>query len=101
YSSLVVSEAGDVRQYVQMTFESVAGIAAADGRLLWRYPRRGPNAPVPTPLVRDNLVYATSGYGAGCNLIRLTPEGMNVHAKEIYANKIMSNHHGGVVLVGD
>jgi outer membrane protein assembly factor BamB len=99
YSSLVVSEARGVRQYVQITFESVAGIAAADGKLLWRYPRRGPNAPVPTPLVSDDLVYATSGYGAGCNLIQLLQEGPNFDVKERYANKVMSNHHGGVLLI--
>src|SRR5579872_3022014 len=41
YSSLVVAEPGGVRQYIQLTPTSVAGIAAADGKLLWRAPRKG------------------------------------------------------------
>ena len=38
-----------------MTGESVAGIAADDGRLLWRCDRSGPTAPVPTPIAAGGL----------------------------------------------
>lgn len=99
YSSLVPAEIDGVRQYVQMTFEHVVGIAAADGKLLWRYARQGPMAPIPTPIVAGNLVFATSGYNAGCNLIEVKKTGDRFDAKEIYANKSMSNHHGGIVLL--
>ena len=48
YSSLVVGELGGVRQYVQLTGDSVAGVAAKDGKLLWRFAqgqdRRHPDA---------------------------------------------------------
>ncbi len=44
---------------VQMTGESVAGVAADDGRLLWRFRRSGPTAPVPTPIVDGDRVYVT------------------------------------------
>ncbi|MBL8798912.1 MAG: PQQ-binding-like beta-propeller repeat protein [Planctomycetia bacterium] len=101
YSSLVPAEIDGVRQYVQMTFEHVVGIAAADGKLLWRYAREGPNAPIPTPLVVGNQVFVTSGYGAGCNLIEVKKVGDKFEVKQVYANKSMSNHHGGVVLVND
>jgi outer membrane protein assembly factor BamB len=99
YSSLVIAEIGGVRQYVQMTGESVVGIAARDGKLLWRYARRGPVAAIPTPIVQGDLAYATSGYNAGCNLIKATPSSTGFKVEEIYANKEMVNHHGGVVLV--
>ena len=43
YSSLVAAEIGGVRQYVQMTGDSTAGVAASDGKLLWRFAgRTGP-----------------------------------------------------------
>ena len=41
-----------------------------------------------------------SGYGVGCNLFKITAAGGQFSAAEIYANKVMTNHHGGVVLVG-
>ncbi|HSU54241.1 MAG TPA: PQQ-binding-like beta-propeller repeat protein [Candidatus Dormibacteraeota bacterium] len=101
YSSLVPAELGAVKQYVQLTAASVAGISAADGRLLWSAPRRGQTAVIPTPLVHDSFVYVTSGYGVGCNLFQVTPQNGKFSVKEVYANKAIVNHHGGVVLVGD
>jgi outer membrane protein assembly factor BamB len=101
YSSLVPAEIGGVRQYVLMTGEHVAAVAAKDGKLLWKYDRAGRVAAIPTPVVSGELVYATSGYGAGCNLVKVVPASNLLKAEEGYANKDMTNHHGGVVLVGD
>jgi outer membrane protein assembly factor BamB len=101
YSSVVPADLGGVHQYVQLTDASVASVAADDGRLLWKAKRRGSTAVVPTPIVKDNFVFVTSGYGAGCNLFKVTAEGGQFTTEEVYANKNMINHHGGVVLVGD
>jgi outer membrane protein assembly factor BamB len=102
YSSVVVSTACGIRQYVQMTGQSVAGVAAADGRLLWRYAHQSRTAAIPTPIVHDDFIYVTSAYQAGCALIQLTPDGKGgIRAEEVYANRNMENQHGGVLLVGD
>ena len=101
YSSLLIAEIGGVRQYIQLTTESVVGVAAADGRLLWRAPRPGRVAVIPTPIYSDGFVYVTSGYGVGCNLFKVTVVGGKFTAEEVYANKVMANHHGGVIKVGD
>ncbi len=98
YSSLVIATIGGVRQYVQLTGQSIAGVAAEDGRLLWRYERNHPVAAVPTPVVHEDYVYGTSGYGAGCHLVQILPEDGKFRVKEAYHNDAMSNHHGGVLL---
>jgi outer membrane protein assembly factor BamB len=98
YSSLSVSGAGGVRQYVQLTDKSVAGVAAKDGKVLWRHNRPG-KITIPTPICFGDFVYVTSGYGIGCNLLKLTPEGDGMKVKEEYANTNVVNHHGGVVLL--
>jgi outer membrane protein assembly factor BamB len=102
YSSLVIGNAGGIKQYVQMTGSSVAGVAADDGKLLWRHECSNPTAAVPTPIVQDNQVYSTSGYDAGCRLVEIQANGDGKQkASQVYANRNMSNHHGGVVKVGD
>ena len=101
YASPVIAEIGGKHQYVQLTSESVAGVSAEDGSLLWRAPRKGQTAVIPTPIVKGDEVFVTSGYGVGCNLFKITAENGKFTAKEVYANKHMQNHHGGVVLVGD
>ena len=50
YSSLIAADIAGVRQYIQLTAANVAGIAAKDGALLWKAPRRGQTAVIPTPL---------------------------------------------------
>jgi outer membrane protein assembly factor BamB len=101
YSSLIIAELGGVRQYIQLTEASVAGIAAADGKLLWKAPRKGSIAVIPTPIYDDGFVYVTSGYGVGCNLFKITTDSGRFSAEQVYANKVMANHHGGVIKAGD
>ena len=103
YSSLVPTEVGGVRQYVTQTMSKGVGIRAADGKLLWKVGEINRSvAVIPTPVVTaDHLVFFTSGYGAGCELYRLTPAGDGTTAEKVYSkNKVVVNHHGGVVEVG-
>jgi outer membrane protein assembly factor BamB len=101
YSSPLVEQIGGVRQYIQLTGENLVGVEAATGKLLWRAPRHGETATVPTPIFHDNQVYVTSGYGVGCNLFRVRKTDSSFSADQVYANKVMVNHHGGVVRVGE
>jgi outer membrane protein assembly factor BamB len=102
YSSVIVAEIGGVRQYVQLTGASVAGVSPRDGKLLWRADRSGRTATIPTPVVKDNYVFVTSGYGVGCNLFKVSGDAdTGFKAAQVYASKTMVNHHGGVLLVGD
>ena len=98
YSSVVAADINGTRQYVQITERNVVGIAAKDGKLLWKSDFPGRTAVVPTPIVKDNHVYVTAGYGAGCKLIKIGPGN---EASDVYKNTVMKNHHGGVILVGD
>lgn len=98
YASVVPAEPHGLRQYVQLTEQSIVGIAADSGKTLWKSPFPGATAVIPTPIYRDTYVYVTAGYQAGCKLLQILAD---QKPKEIYANKTMQNHHGGVVLVGD
>ena len=100
YSSLVCCEIAGVRQYVQLTASSVVGVAT-DGSVLWRADRRGKTAVIPTPIVKGNRVYVTSGYGAGSNLFDIQHSDGKFTAKEVYSNRTIASHHGGAILVGD
>jgi len=101
YSSLVPVDIEGVHQYIQLTAASVAGVDAAAGKLLWRAERKGQTAVITTPIYANNEVYVTSGYGVGCNAFKITKDAAGFHTEEIYANKNMANHHGGVILLGD
>ncbi len=55
-------------------------------------------AVAPTPIVRGNEVYVTAGYGAGCMKVQVGPGN---EVTTVFENKVMKNHHGGVILVGE
>jgi outer membrane protein assembly factor BamB len=99
YSSLVCCEIEGVKQYIQLTAASVVGIAA-DGSLLWRAKRKGKTAVIPTPIVKENKVYVTSGYNIGCNLFEIRKSNGKFNANEVYSNKTIANQHGGAILIG-
>lgn len=101
YSSIIKITIDGVPQYIQMTDQNVVGVASADGRVLWRAARRGRVAVIPTPIYQANHVYVTSGYGVGCNQFKITSENGNFKAEEVYANRNMVNHHGGVLRIGE
>lgn len=104
YSSIVVSRGAGVKQYVQLTGRGLVAVAADDGRVLWTYNRvANGTANIPTPIVKDELVFCSSGYGTGAALLRLAKDGAGVKADEVYflEAKELQNHHGGMIRVGD
>jgi outer membrane protein assembly factor BamB len=101
HSSLIAATIDGVRQYIQLTAKSVAGVDAKTGALLWQAERKGQTAVVPTPIYADHHVYVTSGYGAGCNLFEVRKAGSRFTARPVYAKPQISNHHGGVIKVGE
>ena len=100
YSSIIVANVAGTRQYVQFLGRGVVGVAAADGKFLWRYDSPANNtANCSTPIIFDGFVFAASGYGTGGGLAKLSKEGDAFKAEEVYFTKKMKNHHGGMVLL--
>lgn len=96
YSSVIIAKVNGKKQYVQLFMNTLAGVDAKAGKLLWtsKWPK-GQTAVIPTPIYEDGKVFITSGYGAGCKLVDIS----GTEAKDIWVNKTMKNHHGGVILV--
>ncbi len=101
YSSAIVVTIAGVRQYIQVTDASVFGVAAKTGKLLWRGPAQGKVAVIPTPIFADDQVFVACGYGVGCRSFRISKDGDGFKAEKAYENKVMVNHHGGVVKLGE
>jgi outer membrane protein assembly factor BamB len=102
HASIVISNVGDTKVYVQTTGSGAMGVRASDGELMWTYDIDKTTAVIPTPIVRDDLVFFSAGYNRGGALLRQVPEGDEVAVEEIYPlQQGLNNKHGGIVLVGD
>jgi outer membrane protein assembly factor BamB len=84
YSPLMVAEVGGIRQYVAFLAHGLAGVAAKDGKLLWRYDKPARTANSHAPIVRGDLIFCGSGYGWGIVLLKLVPTGQEIRVEEQY-----------------
>jgi outer membrane protein assembly factor BamB len=104
YSSIVVSNGGGVKQYVQLMGRGLVGVRASDGTFLWGNNTVANNiANISTPVVSGNFVFGSSSYDAGSVLVELSPAPQGrVTAREKYAlsGGAFQSHHGGFVLIG-
>jgi outer membrane protein assembly factor BamB len=112
YTGVVVSNAAGIRQYVTLVGKGAVGVDAKTGKLLWQYNRvANGTAVIPTPLVWDDYVFVSSGYGTGAALLKIVKStgggdqiaGSPVTAEEQYFlnASTFQNHHGGMVRIGD
>src|SRR5207253_3360445 len=101
YSSIVISNACGVKQYVQLVGKGVVGVRASDGKFLWGYNQvANRTASIPTPIVSGDYVFASSGYGTGAALLKLSKDRGGIKCDEQYflEAKTLQNHHGQMIL---
>ena len=102
YSSLILVEKGGNRLVVNMTENSVVGVDADTGKVLWvdkfeEYQEKPKNINPVTPVYYNGCVYATSGYDNGGAMLELSADSSKVSRK--WVDTTLDCHHGGVVVV--
>lgn len=85
YSSVVVSNGAGVKQFVQLVGRGIVSVSAETGKVLWTYNDvANSTANIPTPLVKGDYVFCSSGYNTGSALLKLSKDGKGVKAEEVY-----------------
>ncbi|MBI1370337.1 MAG: PQQ-binding-like beta-propeller repeat protein [Planctomycetes bacterium] len=102
YCSPQLAEIAGVKQIIQMARDSVFAVELATGKFLWEYKHaNNGTANVCMPLIKGDYVFASSAYGTGGGLVHVTRDDQTWKVDEVYFEKRMANHHGGLVRVGD
>jgi outer membrane protein assembly factor BamB len=100
YSSIVISNAAGVKQYVQLVGRGLIGVEADSGKLLWGYNDiANDTANIPTPIILGSHVFSSNGYDAGSAVLKISNTGGTVGASTVYTlpgNKLQV-HHGGMI----
>jgi outer membrane protein assembly factor BamB len=100
YASIMEATLQGRKQYVQFMAGGVVAVAADDGAFLWRW-----NAPankvanISTVLVWGDQVFASSAYNTGGGMVSVKKQGDAFKAEEVWFNKTMKNHHGGLLML--
>src|SRR5439155_2725588 len=98
YSSPIAVTAAGVRQAIFFTGDGLVSVSPTDGTLFWRKDwktRFEVNAAMPLAFkatvdgrVNDYL-FLSSGYGKGCALLKIVPDGNKLDVKSVYENNQM------------
>lgn len=102
YSSIMPMVLDGKKLYIQQSANHSFGVFAQDGKLAFKagaISRR--TAVIPTPVISGDYVFYTAGYSAGSEAFKLSVGGSAVDARALYTDKVMSNHHGGVIAIDD
>ena len=83
------------RQIIFFVQSGLLSVEPKSGKELWRYPFPFRTSTAASPVVSDDLVYCSAGYGVGAGAVRIARTGEKWTATELYrapGNKPLANH---------
>jgi len=97
YCSPIVFEYEGLRQIVTLMAESIVGINADHGKLLWKF--RNPakfDENITSPYYHEGHIF-TSTRTSGSRLLRIRVEGDSASVEQVWTEQEFQNHHEGVI----
>ena len=100
YASPILVEYEELDQIVTAMSESIVGVRASDGQLLWRYPHKVyADENITTPLFHDGFVIVSGCVRKGTTSLRLQVSDDECSVETQWHNKTLDNKQGGIVLL--
>jgi outer membrane protein assembly factor BamB len=84
-----------VRQIIFFLESGLLSAAADTGQVLWKYPFKFSVSTAASPVVADDIVFCSAGYGVGAGAVRIAKSGDQFSATEIYripGDEILASH---------
>ena len=100
YASPVLVEHKGLKQIVAVMSESIVGVRASDGKLLWRFPHKVyANENITTPLFCGGFLIVSGCGRKGTTSLQLDVAGDTCAVSVRWNNPVLDNKQGGLVLV--
>jgi len=99
--SAVMASIDGVEQLITLSANRVLSLEPEKGNLFWQFEFGNKRENSCTDvIVSDGLVFASTGYGGGCILLR-PKRGVDgtFSVEQVWKSELLDNHHGGVVLL--
>jgi hypothetical protein len=99
YASPILVDCDGLQQIVTVMSESVVGVRASDGKLLWQYPHKVyADENITTPLFHDGYVIVSGCVRKGTTSLELQVSGDECSVEMHWHNRTLDNKQGGIVL---
>jgi outer membrane protein assembly factor BamB len=97
YATPVIADIGGKKQYLVFMQNSLIGVEAANGKLLWSHPWATDwDVNAAAPIAAPGGVFITSGYKTGCALVDVS----GAKPREKWRNKEIQSHFNSAILHG-
>jgi len=93
HASAVPATIHGVRQVIFFTQSGLVGLAAKSGEILWRHPFPYQISTASSPIVWQDVVYCSAGYGVGAGAVRVSKSGSGFTATELWRLKDQLPNH--------
>ncbi|MHC4205350.1 MAG: outer membrane protein assembly factor BamB family protein [Planctomycetota bacterium] len=99
--SAVMANINGVEQIITLSQKRILSFNPEKGHLLWQFEFGNKRENSCTDvIVSDGLVFASTGYGGGCILLRpKRNDDGKFSVEQVWRSELLDNHHGGVVLL--
>jgi len=99
--SAVMASIDGIEQVITLSANRVLSFEPEKGRLLWQFEFGNQRENSCTDaIVSGGLVYASTGYGGGCILLRpKRKQDGSFYVEQVWKSDLLDNHHGGVLLL--
>lgn len=98
YGSPIAIEHDGLRMIITLTEQSIIGVRATDGALLWQHPHQTRwDENIFTPIHHRGRVFVSTQF-TGSVLLQLHVHGTTASVAELWRSTNLDNHHGGAVL---
>jgi len=81
-----------VRQVIFFTQGGLVSVTPAKGEVLWRFPFPFRTSTAISPVVWQDIVYCSAGYGVGGGACRVSKRASGFEAREVWRNKDVISH---------
>jgi hypothetical protein len=99
YASPIFVDYDGLKQIVTVMSESVVGVRASDGKLLWQYPHKVyADENITTPLFHDGYVIVSGCVRKGTTSLELQVTGNECSVEMHWHNRTLDNKQGGIVV---
>ncbi len=93
HASPVPATIHGVRQVIFFTQTGLVSAEAATGKILWRHEFPFRTSTASDPIVWNDIVYCSAGYGVGGGACKISKAGNNFSAKEIWRHESKTVNH--------
>jgi outer membrane protein assembly factor BamB len=101
HATPIVAEIHGARQVIFFTQEGLVGLATKTGKELWRQNYQYKVSTAASPVVYEDIVYCSAGYGVGAGACRISKDGDGFSSKMIWRKSGKLPNHWSTPIVKD